>query len=280
MPAEVDPDAYAKMTTAAKKAFWLLHPVEGDIDIDVPGVPSLQMYCVNDDTVVKELHWTEALGWENTSLRLWTKLCGDVGQGTVVDIGAYTGIYAVVAALSAPDAAVIALDIQPVCVERVVHNAALNGVEIDVRQCAATDHAGEIVFYHGSADGIISSVASLTPNKYSHIRATSPAAPLDSAIADPSAVRLVKIDVEGAELGVLGGMKSTLSEGRPDVLIEVNHLAGLRHVAAMFPEGYSCFQIDDHAGGSIKRLPRRFRRKKGRNYLFTTRETLDAMQPT
>lgn len=43
---------------------------------------------------------------------------------------------------------------------------------------------------------------------------------LDRVLPDDSSIRLIKIDVEGAELGVLRGAKETLGRNRPYVLFE------------------------------------------------------------
>jgi hypothetical protein len=55
---------YDTMTLDEKKAFWRANPVHGEVRISVPGVPEFAMLNRNDDTVVKELHWTDFRGWD------------------------------------------------------------------------------------------------------------------------------------------------------------------------------------------------------------------------
>jgi len=89
---------YQDLLTKEKKEFWIKNPVKGEIDIIIDGLPAFKMFCENDDTVVKELYWTDYKDWELTSLTLWNNLLEEVDNLCVLDIGAYSGIYSLIAA--------------------------------------------------------------------------------------------------------------------------------------------------------------------------------------
>src|SRR5690349_8676535 len=71
-PRRGDPDPDAR--SAGIHPVEGIRPPEGVIPIRMPGVPEFSMVSHNDDTVVKELHWTGYSGWERTSLQIWSAL--------------------------------------------------------------------------------------------------------------------------------------------------------------------------------------------------------------
>jgi FkbM family methyltransferase len=262
---------YDTLTLDQKKAFWRANPVHGEVAITVDGVPEFAMVNRNDDTVVKELYWTDFAGWEPTSLRLWASLAARA-SGVVLDVGAYTGIYSVVAAKVNPRIKVMAVEIQRDCVDRIVENARANQLSnVEPHLLAAASAPRTVRFFFRREPEILTSVASLADSDYANDSAEVAAVRLDDFLAERDArddVSLVKIDVEGAELDALDGLSATIASARPAVLIEVNAFADLPQVRRRFPRGYRCFQIAEDRG--TVRPVRRWSRPVGRNYLFTT----------
>jgi FkbM family methyltransferase len=131
---------------------------------------------------------------------------------------------------------------------------------------AAGEHNGELQLntplYHGTAltsfswigDGNIwpdeewwtaSFLGRAETDDLSFRRATVPVCRLDDLHLDPG---VVKLDVEGAELGVLRGLLETITRCRPLILIEVS--PALRDIRALLePIGYACnvFSPDQRA---------------------------------
>jgi len=271
--------AYPQMTIREKKAFWAENPLNGDIPIRLPFRPAtFLMHCENDDTVVKELYWTDFSGWEPHSLRLWHLLSQQVGERCVLDIGAYSGIYSLIAAQNAPGARVMAFDIQTRCLQRVRTNVDLNGfanVETHLAACGATD--GTCTFHFYEEPGILSSVASTIPKAMNDRSAEVQALRLDTLLGGRGLldrVGLVKIDVEDAETATLSGMQEVLERARPDLLVEVNNPANLARVGALLPQGYTIWSINEDSG-SLDPLEEGAGGGAHRNYLLTARSASD-----
>jgi FkbM family methyltransferase len=258
------------MTLDEKKAFWRTNPINGVVTIKVRGVPEFAMVNRNDDTVVKELHWTDYAGWEPTSLRLWAELAGRA-EGVVLDVGAYSGIYSILAATVNPRVRVLAVDIQRDCVDRIRENAHVNDLgKVEPHHAAASNRSRTMRFFFRREPDILTSVASLVDTDYANDSAEVTAVRLDDFLAERRVredVSLIKMDVEGAELDALDGLGETLATARPAVLVEVNDFGDLPEVRRRFPRGYRCFQVAEERG-TVRRV-RPWSKPVGRNYLFT-----------
>lgn len=164
------------------------------------------------------------------------------------------------------------MEIQPDCVERIAENARRNGLtSIEPKQLAASNQSGSARFFFRREPDILTSVASLIPSDYATCSAEVATARLDEFLAGRGAqdrISLIKIDVEGAELQTLDGLRETLAVATPDVLVEVNEFGELSDVRRRFPHGYRCYQIAEERR-QVRRL-RPWSRSIGRNYLFTT----------
>jgi FkbM family methyltransferase len=93
--------------------------------------------------------------------------------------------------------------------------------EVDVRAVALSDAAGEASFQHVvSADGYSGLRRRTYPGKVDVREITVQTARLDDELPEDFAPDLIKIDVEGGELGVLRGAQRTLATHRPVVVFE------------------------------------------------------------
>lgn len=160
------------------------------------------------------VHVREGRGFEPDSLELWAGLCAK--GGTVIDVGAYTGLYAISAALLG--CTVIAFEPLPFNAERLRQNAKANGVNIDLRQMVASNKSGEAFITYNprvpftSGASLVNKAAQRTKLK---IRAM---AIDDLALEEVTAI---KIDVERGEPLVLAGAMATIARCKPALMVEV-----------------------------------------------------------
>ena len=175
--------------------------------------------------IENDVFWSGLFGrWEGPSLRLWVAAARQAK--VILDVGANSGLYALVAKAVAPQARVFAFE----PIERIVHglakNVALNRFDIRVVRQALSDRDGTATMLDTGKE--IELRATLDPTGAvlageSSGPVTVPVARLDTLVDDETVPPpdLVKIDVEGHEAAVLRGMRATL-ETRPQILMEVH----------------------------------------------------------
>lgn len=141
----------------------------------------------------------------------------------VLDIGAFTGLYSLIAARANPTCQVIAFEPHPLIGERLRHNIGLNqGIRVDVIPYAVCSSSGTRQFHLGGP-GLpsSSSIADAWDGRYSTINVEAIDVDTFVEMSGLDRVDLVKIDVEAAEEEVLAGMEITLTSYRPVLFLEV-----------------------------------------------------------
>jgi len=199
--------------------------------------------------IENELFWAGfGKSWEATSLRAWAKLCRNE-RGTIIDIGANTGVYALAARSLAPRARVIAVEPVFRVAEKLRANASMNGGAITVLEIAISDHSGTMMLsdlpedhnYSASLEGQGTGAASYPVE----IRS------LDDLLSSewPAAVGPIKIDIERHEPAAIRGMTETLRRYRPPMLIEIlDAKIGQEIESWLHGLGYDYFHIDEDKG--------------------------------
>lgn len=147
-------------------------------------------------------------------------------QGWFLDVGANTGLYALIAAAARPDVRILAFEAFPPVIDVLRRNIALNvcGARIQVVPQAVADVCGELSLYVPRSVGAVETSCSLDPNfkddVVEEIKVSS--ITLDSYWADMGRpeVGAIKIDVEGAEHRVLLGAGALVQAQRPVVFYE------------------------------------------------------------
>lgn len=139
---------------------------------------------------------------------------------TVVDVGANIGYFSIVAARAVGAAGrVLAFEPVPAVRHALMENLGLNGVgAVEVRDEALSRQSGEVSFFVGPAqDTGLGSLRALQHGTQIRVQQRR----FDDIFDRQSRVALVKIDVEGGELGVLQGMEECLRRDRPEIVLEV-----------------------------------------------------------
>jgi FkbM family methyltransferase len=179
--------------------------------------------------------------------------------GTLVDVGAHLGTFTLAAA--ALECRVVAFDASVTNVRLLRTALAYNGFEdrVDVIHAAAAATPGTVPFRD---DGLYGEVV-VTETPANGARPAEPvrAIRVDDVLADleVGAVDVLKLDVEGYELEVLGGLERTLAAAPPSwVVFESNAPAlgrrgrTIRELKeALVAWGYSLFLIDREAPGQL-----------------------------
>jgi len=181
----------------------------------------------------------------------------DAGD-TFVDVGANIGVFTLLASHRVgPNGAVVAIEASRSVYRDLLETLEINGGPRNVRpvNVAAAECAKTLAVYSGPAEntGLTTTVAS---RGFAH-EGTIPALPLGDILTDEETrnARLVKIDVEGGEPGVIGGMTQFLGRCRPDVeiLIELSpHWwdagtpAPSKVLEPLFRAGFNAYEIDNN----------------------------------
>ncbi|WP_166345303.1 FkbM family methyltransferase [Phytoactinopolyspora limicola] len=226
--------------------------------------------------IAKELYWGRGRRpkpADQLALDVFAQLARDARL--VLDVGAYTGIFSLLAARVSNDSDVHAFEVLPE-----VAKAALDNVVANDLLTRITIHTEGIGKDGDSAQLDTGAGGSALPDFYStdlhfergvHV----PLRSLDSvAESIPGATRgvatLVKIDVEGTEDIVLQNGRQFLEANRPDIVCEVlpdrANTAGIQ--AALDPHGYRYYRFEEDVLTAHDHL---VAEEPFRDWLFTTR---------
>ncbi len=202
--------------------------------------------------VENAIFWSGIFGyWEKESLSLWDKLAAR--SQYIVDVGANTGIYALLAKSRNPNAHVIALEPVERVYKRLVANVDLNDYEIACVRKAASNYTGTATIYDLPVDHTYSVTVNKNtaaiPQKAFPVEIET--ITLDELLPSMgmSSVDLIKIDVETHEREVLEGLQKIIAESKPTMLIEILNpevATGVQELVENF--GYLYFSIDEATG--------------------------------
>jgi FkbM family methyltransferase len=211
-------------------------------------------------SIETDVFWSGLTGsWERHSMEIWIRLAER--SGVILDVGANTGIYSLVAKTVNRSARVYAFEPVRRIYEKLAENVRLNAFDVDCRPVALSDRDGEDVLFdlpyeHVYAVSIGNNIHGDSPDV---IRTTVPTQTLRAFVDTERLARidLLKIDVESHEPEVLAGFGSYLAAMRPAMLIEIWHneehgdlRIGSRVEAAVSGCGYVYYRIDEVSGAS------------------------------
>ncbi len=196
-------------------------PVAATFDVALKDAGSFRYRCIVEDGVGRQLYWRGLEGWEPETIRVFLTLVRNA-RG-FVDVGAYTGIFSLLACVANPSVRVVAFEPVPVVYGRLVEHIRMNGLEsrIEARPEAVSNTTGEAKIYvpdYAAPTGASLHVGGLRGTGAIAIEV--PLTTLDQVCADRMHVDLIKIDVEGFEDKVIEGMQGILANQRPTIIAE------------------------------------------------------------
>lgn len=197
---------------------------EGIIDAELDGARFRMEKGGRGEVIESRIFWHGlGNGWESYSLRMWSALSRF--HNIILDIGANTGVYSLLAFAANKEARVFAFEPIPQIFQKLKRNIELNGFDISLEPTAASNYDGSASMW--VPEGVdVSYCGSVNSNLYESglhaIRLDIQAQRLSSFARDRhlSALGLVKIDVESHEPEVIEGMGELLDQ-RPTLLFEV-----------------------------------------------------------
>lgn len=199
--------------------------------------------------IENELFWKGAEGWEPVSTRIWTRLSRS--SNVILDIGANTGLYSLIANAVSPKAKVVAVEPVERIFRKLETNVALNNNGITTLLAVVSDHTGKATLYDQPLQEHVYSVsveadwnstnAHLKPIEVDAFTVTDILKDIGSISVD-----LLKIDVETHEPAVLRGFIDILRRDRPSMLIEILNEKVASEVTEIIRDlDYVYYNIDD-----------------------------------
>jgi FkbM family methyltransferase len=206
-------------------------PASDDI-IDIVGepgwhLPSFRMHSCNArDQVACS---AAAGGWqsfERPTPAAFADAVHHAGDGLVIDVGANTGFYSLLAVSVSADVGVVAYEPYAPVRQRLQANLRLSPRRRAIKVCpfAASDTAGDKLLYvPDGSHGLVETSASL----WAEFKASGTASArvkavrLDDQHAGRRRVAVIKVDAEGHDLEVLQGAAGILQRDRPILFLEV-----------------------------------------------------------
>jgi FkbM family methyltransferase len=171
------------------------------------------------DRVAAPLYWTGLKSWEAETFSAFVPLAR-AARG-FLDIGAYTGVFTLVAATVNATLRAVSFEPNPVRFRTLVRNLESNAVTdrctpVPVALASSSARAPLFVPAHDDSLASLNVDASGVPGTILEVDVVSP----DSVVPADLPVDLIKIDVEGREADVLAGLLPRLIRDRPAVVCE------------------------------------------------------------
>ena len=169
---------------------------------------------------------------------------------TFIDVGANSGFFTLLASIRVgPSGRVLSFEPVPSMHKRLLENISVNGMNnVSVQNVALSNVEGALPMFEGPEGH--KGISSLRHIENSSATLEVKTLPLDSFSDTLSSVKLIKIDVEGAEQLVLEGMTNILNKYHPYLVIEItdDYLRAFGHTAIRLANfltefGYHMYKI-------------------------------------
>lgn len=203
-----------------------------------------------------------------------------------IDVGANSGFFTLLASRRVgPTGRVLSFEPLPSMRSRITENIALNEMKnVTLHAVALSNSVGEVTFYEGPQGH--KGISSMRPIGEASAILQVPTMPLDDLADKITSIKLIKIDVEGAEQLAIEGMSKLLAQHHPYLIIEVTdqYLKPFGHSAqglsnSLCSLGYRMYKITSK--GLIETSPDRAADEDQYNALFsqsTLPHSLDALR--
>ncbi len=220
--------------------------------------------------------------WEQFTRRIWKKLCRH--SDIIFDIGANSGIYAILAKVYNNGAAVYAFEPQPNVFNVLDKNNRINGFDIRCECMALSDMDGRLPFYNYGPDTF--TTENTTAGSLNKDWVTREQSSIEVEVSKLSTyieknnierIDLMKIDVETLEYNVLLGYGKYLDLHQPIIVLEVQNREIGQGIASLTkPENYAFFGIEE--GEGLRRVQELGALAGSLNYLLCPNSKVDLVR--
>jgi len=248
-------------------AIWKRLPVEVVFPVKLPDGRSFLYSATPNDVIARALYWRGLKDWESETIPVFYKMAQSAQ--IVLDIGANTGFYTLLACTANPNARVIAFEPVPRVYEKLMEHIRINHFDdrCEAHRMAVSNFVGTAQMHIPFGD--LPTSASLNTDGFRGFSGTLVEVPVTTvdAVMGDKPVDLAKIDVEGFEPQVLEGMRMTLRRFRPALFIECLPDGPYREVEEILKNlGYQIYLLSHNGPIQVEQVtPRRMYHE---NFLF------------
>lgn len=224
---------------------------KGIIKVNVNKNQTFKMYHYGYQ-IENEIFWNGLTGgWEKVSLGLWIKLCAN--SDVIIDIGANTGIYSLIAKAVNRNSLVFAFEPVMRVFKKLEINNQLNKYDIKCLQLAISNYTGTAIIYDLKSEHIysVSVNKNLNDSNIETVKTEIKTITLNDVVEkyNLTKIDLIKIDVETHEAEVMEGFSKYLEKFKPTILIEIlNDEVGSNIQKLVCDLDYLYFNIDENSG--------------------------------
>ena len=237
----------------------------------LPNNDHINLFNAERCDVARELFWHNSqLQSPSDKLSLDIALTLAKGADIYLDVGAYTGLYAMAMSKLYPNLVSYAYEIVPENYAVLVSNIMRNNLieTVHPRICGIASEPGNMKIPYSVNDGVMASSVALDWDFTDGVNI--PLDTIDNLHSDFKGKMAIKIDVEGFEADVLAGAKETIANFKPDIVCEVlTRATSMEAIQKQLgPLRYNFFHITNNG---LKHSDTIKPKKHERDWLFTTR---------
>jgi FkbM family methyltransferase len=222
-------------------------PVVGQISVEFDGMKSFIMMADGKDSLATRIYWQGPDSFEASETNVYRALLDNAE--TILDIGANTGLYSLIAGVNNSDTKVYSFEPMPVIAETLRRNIRANSFDhVQVFEMALTDQDGEITLHVPVQSTLPMGSSTSADFRRNTKPITVKAQTLDSFISEQQIrqVDLMKIDTESTEPAVLRGGERLIKRDRPLIIIEILNDISAKPIAQFFErKEYEVYRIED-----------------------------------
>jgi FkbM family methyltransferase len=232
------------------ESIWKWVPVDITFSVLLPDGSSFFYVGSSGDHIARRLFWGGLTHFDP----MWKLFYRIARQSEVIlDIGANTGVYTLIACAANPKCKVIALEPVPRVFDRLQKNVAMNNLEdrVEARKEAVSNFVGSAQLAVPDEDCPV--MSSLDLDDYvrmyqlKHLGLIDvPVTTIDNICDRTPTVNLVKIDVQGSEHLVIQGMQEVLTRAKPALIVDYHQSCPRGAIESVLAEfGYLYFRVQE-----------------------------------